>query len=374
MDKNKIGFAEALCLLLTVVISHLILTMPKTILETQSSGSLLNVIYITLLAFFVIFVGQRLYHHFTGKDILDIANFLGGKILQFLLGIAFIVYLLFVASLLVRNTSESFKTMYLQNTPIPYLMFALLVGASYVNKLGTKTVLRTNLIIVPGIVALLVLIFILSGKKFVPQRAFPIFGYGIKNILVEGAMNLFAFSGLTYLFFLMPLLRDQKQFFKVAYSAAAISGVFIFLTIVALLLLFPISIATGSNIPIYLQTREISIGDFIQRADAFFVIIWLVTILSYLSIIITFITSIFKKITNIENKIAVDNCFLAILFGASLAYTNLVQVKQFQSIVYKNTFIIFVIGVNFAILLLANIKYFIKNKKGNKKVDTLSLD
>lgn len=367
MDKNKIGFAEALCILLTVVISHLILTLPKTILETQSSGSLLNVIYITALAFAVIFIGQKLYRHFSGQDILDIADFLGGKVLRFLLGFSFIVYLLFVTSLLVRNTSESFKTMYLQNTPIPYLMFALLLGASYVNQLGSKAVIRTNFIILPGIVAVLVSIFILSGSQFVPERAFPILGYGLKNIFVDGTMNLYAFGGLTYLFFLMPLVRDNKQFFKIAYSAAIISGVFIFLTILALLLMFPLSISTGSNVPLYLQTREINIGSFVQRADAFFVIIWLVTILSYLSIMMTFITSIFKKITNIENKRAINHCFLAILLGLSLAYANIIQVRQFQSAVYRNAFMIFVIGVDFAILILANIKFLLKNKKGKRR-------
>ena len=366
MDKNKIGSAEALCLLLTVTISHLILTLPKTMLESQASGSLINTIYVTFLAILIIFIGQRLYKHFPGKDILDIADYLGGKTLRFLLGIAFIVYLIFVASLLVRNTSESFKTMYLQNTPIPYLVFAILIGVAYVNKLGTKTVLRTNLIVLPGIVAILIAIFLLSGHKFVAGRAFPLLGYGVKNIFVNGALNVFAFSGLTYAFFLMPMMKNNKHFFSISYSAAIISGIFIFLTIIALLLMFPVSVSTGANIPIYLQTREIKIGNFIQRSDAFFVIIWLVTILSYLSIMITFITSIFKKITNTENKNAIDNCLLAILFGLSLAYANLVQVRQFQSIIYKNVFVIFVLGVNFLVLILSNVKAVLK-KKGKQK-------
>lgn len=362
MDKNKIGSAEALCLLLTVVISHLILTLPKTLLETQASGSILNVIYITFLVIFIIFIGQQLCRRFPGKDILDIADFLGGKTLKFLLGIAFIIYLIFVASLLIRNTSESFKTMYLQNTPIPYLVFAILVGVSYVSKLGTKTVFRTNLIIVPGILAILIFIFLMSGQKFVSGRAFPLLGFGIKNIFLDGALNIFAFSGLTYALFLMPMMKNNKHLFRITYIAAIISSVFIFFTIVALLLMFPLPISTGSNIPIYLQTREIKIGNFIQRADAFFVIIWLVTILSYLSIMITFITSIFKKITNIENKSTINNCLLAIIFGLSLSYANLVQVRQFQSVVYRNAFIVFVIGVNFLILLFSNIKAVIKKK------------
>ena len=48
MEKNKIGFGEALCILLIVVLSHIILTFPKTIIESQGTGSLLNIIYLTV--------------------------------------------------------------------------------------------------------------------------------------------------------------------------------------------------------------------------------------------------------------------------------------------------------------------------------------
>ena len=51
MEKNKIGFGEALCILLIVVLSHIILTFPKTIIESQGTGSLLNIIYLTVFGF-----------------------------------------------------------------------------------------------------------------------------------------------------------------------------------------------------------------------------------------------------------------------------------------------------------------------------------
>ena len=356
MEKDKIGFSEALCILLIVVLSHIILTFPKTIIESQGTGSLLNIIYLTILGFIFLTIFLKLYKNFKNKDILDISDFLGGKILKFVLGIIFIVYLLFIASLLVRNTSESFRTMYLQNTPIPYLIFALLVGASYVNKLGSSATIKANLIIVPGIFIVLLIMFFASVNNFSIGRLFPIMGYGANNIFVNGLSNLYMFGGTVFFLFIMPMLQKPEQFGKIAYSATAIYGIAVFVAILALLLMFPTAISSGSNIPLYMQIREITLGNFIQRTDAFFVIIWFITLLSYLSIIMNFVTIIFKKITNIKDTTSISNCFLAILFGFSLLYSNIVQVRMFQSIYYRMLFFI-VLGITFIVLILANFKF-----------------
>lgn len=132
-----------------------------------------------------------------------------------------------------------------------------------------------------------------------------------------------------------------------------------------MILSFPLEIASGSNIPIYLEVREITLGNFIQRTDAFFVIIWILTILSYLSIMMAFTLLIFKKITHIQNQEAVSNCFFAILFATTLAYSNILQIRSLQSTVYKNSVLIFIFGINISILIFANIKQFLlKKKKG----------
>ena len=362
MEKDKIGFSEALCILLIVVLSHIILTFPKTIIESQGTGSLINIIYLTIIGLIILTLFLKLYKNFKNKDIIDISDFLGGKILKFILGIALIAYLLFIASLLVRNTSESFRTMYLQNTPIPYLIFALLVGASYVNKLGSSATIKAYLIIVPGIFIVLLIMFMASVNNFSTGKLFPIMGYGAKNIFVNGFSNLYMFGGTIFFLFIMPMLKKPEQFEKIAYSATTIYSIAVFVTILTLLLMFPLAISSGSNIPLYMQIREITLGNFIQRTDALFVIIWFITLLSYLSIIMNFVTIIFKKITNIKDSSPISNCFLAILFGISLLYSNIVQVRMFQSVYYKTLFLI-VLAITFIILILANLKYKLKSER-----------
>ena len=253
--------------------------------------------------------------------------------------------------------------MYFPSTPIPLIMLFLLLATSFINRLGIKTVIKCNLIIVPCIIILLGILFLVNSENFVFERIFPILGYGVKNLFINGSTNIYAFSSIAFLFFIMPILKGYNSFNKISYWYVGLSSLFTILAIALLQLSFPLDIASGSNIPIYIQTRQTAIGSFIQRTDAFFVLVWILTILSYLSILLAFILLIFKKITNIQNTSAISNCFLAIVFGIGLLYPNILQSRYIQSTVYKYFMLILVFGISSLILILANIKRVITNKK-----------
>lgn len=371
MDLNKIGFFEALCVLLIVILSHLILILPKIIIQSQSSASIINIIYVTLLAIFTIFILNLLFKKFKGMDILDISNYLLGKKFRFIIGMIYIAYLIFIASLLVRITAENLKTMYFQNTPTPYIVFFILLPVAFINRYNLKSIIKCNLIVVPLIVLSFIILFTLSSGNFVFERIFPILGYGPKNTFLIGATNIFCFGNILFLLLIMPHLKDYNQFNKLSYTAIILSGILILSVVASLLLIFPISICSGSNIPLYLQTRTITFGKLIQRVDAFFVLIWNLNILSYCSIVIGFIISLFKKISNIQSSSTISYSFVSILFGMSLVYHNIIQARKLDSEGYKYLVLFLVFGLGFFILLLANIKKAIqKNKtKGEYKIE-----
>ena len=212
MNNEKIGFGEALCILIIVTLSHLILTLPTTIIQSQGSSSILNIMYVSIIVLIIIFFITKLYKNFRGKDILDISSFLLGRWFKFIIGLAFIAYYIFAASLLVSNTSENLKTMYFHNTPISFIVLFLLLAAGFINTLGPKAVIKCNLIIVPLIIVILVLIFLANSRNLSFTQVFPILGYGAKNTFVNGLSNIYAFSSISFLFLIMPLLKDYKRF------------------------------------------------------------------------------------------------------------------------------------------------------------------
>lgn len=372
-NNNKIGFMEALSVSLIVVFAHLILLLPKIIIEDQGTGSIINVIYVTLLALFAVYILNILYKKFKGMDILDISNFLFGKKFRFIVGIIFIVHAIFVSSLLLRNTAENLKTTYFQNTPTPYIAFFMLVGVAYLNKFSLKTIIKCNLIIVPLIAVSFITLFALSSENFVWERVFPILGNGVENIFLNGSANIFCFGSIFFLLLIMPYLKDYNQFKKLSYTSILVSSFFILTTILGILLIFPLNVASTSNIPLYMQTRTLTFGKLLQRLDALFILIWDLNILSYLSIVVGFVVSIFKKITNIQTSKTISYTFVTILLGASLVYKNIIETRLLDSNWYKNFTLIIVFGMGFLILILANIKKRRQEKisigKGEKSVE-----
>lgn len=364
---NKIGFSEALSILLVVILSHLVLLLPKVIISSQGSGIIVNIIYVTLIALFLVFILNLLYKKFNGMDILDVSSYLFGKKFEFIIGLVYLVHILFVSSLLLRNTAENLKTTYFQNTPTPYIIFFMLVGVAYVNRFNLKTVIKCNVIIVPLIAISFVVLFILSADNFVFERVFPILGYGAKNTFLNGIENIFCFSNILFLLLIMPYLKNYSQFKRLSYTSIVLSGAFILLTISGILLVFPLNIASTSNIPLYMQTRTLTFGKLLQRLDALFILIWDLNILSYLSIVIAFATSIFKKISNIQETKTISYTFVAILLGASLSYKNVIETMKLDARLYKGFTLTLVFGLGFLIMILANIKKTIISKKSINK-------
>lgn len=50
MTNKKIGNLEAIALVITVIVNHIILNLPKSIITSTSSGAIMNVIFIALVA------------------------------------------------------------------------------------------------------------------------------------------------------------------------------------------------------------------------------------------------------------------------------------------------------------------------------------
>ena len=138
---------------------------------------------------------------FPGQDILDISEFLFGKYFKILVGILFICYLLSTCSYLLRDFCEGLKIIYFTKTHIYYILAIFVITIGIVAKLGDKAVINANMLILP--IALFGIIFILfaNTKNLVPQKIFPILGYGVDKTFISGIGNLYSFGniGIFYL-------------------------------------------------------------------------------------------------------------------------------------------------------------------------------
>ncbi len=360
MNNSKIGFVESVSIAIIVMISHILLNLPNEILSSTASAGPLNVIYITILATIIFLFFNKLFSPFKGKDILDVAEFVGGSILKKIISIIYTLYFIFVAGILILNFSNTLKTIYLPDMPTELLCLVFILIALIANQYGFKNVSRTNAIVLPFIIVTIIIIFFSLSVHFVPERFFPVLGYGTNNTFVLGITNIFAFGEILLLFLIRSNYKEPKESKKIGLTSIIFSGLILFLSVTALLLIFPFATGGEGVLSIYMITRSIQFGKFFQRVDALFILIWVLVFFAYLSVVLAFAI----KITNKNTKTPTSNipAFLICIgiFIVTLIPQNIAQIRFVENVIYKYACLIIVFGMSFIILLLGYLK---KNKK-----------
>lgn len=360
MQKSKIGTLEAIMLILTIVVTHTILSLPRDILSSQKSASILNLIYVSIIATIIAYFIFKLFKKFPGLDIIDISELLGGKFFKNVIGIIFITYFIISSGILLRNFCESLKILYYPMTNIVFIIALFIIAVCAANRLDFSATLKTNLLILPIVLISILFLFFSNMNKFVPERIFPILGDGVYNTFVLGISNIFAFGGIAYLYFLPPFLKEPEKFKKIALSSTCLTAIYLILSVATLLFMFSFFVTTNEITPLYNATRYIEFGNFFQRLDSIFLLIWILAFACYLSIVSKFSMNIFKKLTNIKTKKPLIDIFGLLIFSIALFPKNFAISQNFESHIYPYLVIGIVFFLGLGILLLANL---LKKKK-----------
>ena len=358
MSKSKIGTFESIALILSMLAPFTVISLSRTFINETKSSALLNIIYVTSICLFIGFLIYNLFKNFPGFDILDISKYLGGNIFKNIIGFIFIAYFTITSSLLLRNFCEGLKVVYYPYTNILYiiLMFVIAIGIS--NSLGFNSTIKTNALIFPVILVSIMLLFIgnLSNHSF--EKIFPILGDGFKSTFILGLSNIGSFAGISYMYFLPPLLKEPEKFKKICILSIILSGLFIFICVATLLFMFSIYISTDEIMPLFSVSRYIEFGNFFQRFESLFLLIWTISFCCYLSISFKFSTYIFTKIFNLADSSQLIYIFCILTYAIALLPKNYAISSFFEIYIYRFLSIaIIVLGLS--ILILSNLK----NKK-----------
>ncbi len=361
MHVSKLTCIEGIAILLVIMANKIILNLPGIIITSTGSSAWINVLYIIAITFAFIFICIKLMKSFQGLDIIDISEYVGGSFLKAFVGILQILFISIIINIVVRNFSGTLKTIYFKQSPAIYIVLLLIISASIANIFGLKTISKVCLYVVPlAFLGLIVLLFV-PAKNFEIQRLLPIFGFGINETFIKGISNLFAISGIGYVFLLPSLLQKHSDLKKVTFISLAISGLFLFLSIVCMLLVFSFFVDSNENMTLYLLTMVVYHGNLIHGINALFLIIWIISIICYISIALFFILFIVKKIGRLTDTKSMNYSFCSIFIALSLIMQNNSNFYFFIGDALKSSVLIFIFIFNPVLLIIANIKKKLKS-------------
>ena len=171
MNYTKLGNFEAICLIVILFINHIVLNLPQIILDNSGSASILNCIYIFILILIFTIIFTKLLKKFTGLDIIDISEYLGGKFLKVLIGLVCIIYLITETAFLTRMFSKNLLLLYFNNYPLAFFLFVFLFFFFFANFIGRKSIIKSNTIITPlaFISIAITFVFVVDQFRFEPS-------------------------------------------------------------------------------------------------------------------------------------------------------------------------------------------------------------
>lgn len=370
---TKITSVEAICLIVIITINRIILNLPQNILKSCGSSSILNVIYVSILAIIFTIIIVKLYSYFSGSDIIDISEFLGGKPLKIIINIILILYLIYVAGILLRNFNEVIYIIAYEKTPIVFLILFFIITSIISNFLGESAVIKTNTIITFIMLLSLIATFISVIPNIEIERIYPILGYGGKDTFFNGISNIFSFNGLICIYLIAPMLKEKNNYKVVTIVSTIIISLLLILSVASLLLSIPFTSTTKGISPIYMLIKNNEFGNFVQNPESVFVFTWILSMMTYLNVVLMFIIKFFKKLTNIKSKKIFIIPISIIIFIIAILQKNILSTHSSEEVLYK--YIAFPIAFILfpTILILAYIKYrkkhltTIKFEEENKK-------
>lgn len=363
MNYTKLGNFEAICLIVVLFVNHLVLNLPQMILDNSGTASVINCIYILALVLIFAMLIIKLFKNFIGLDIIDISEYLGGKFLKVLVGLLCIGYLIVETAFLTRMFSKNLLLVYFDNYPISFIVLLFLIVGVAANIVGNKSIIKANTIIVPIALfsILLTVIFVIDLLRI--ERSLPIFATGASNIFLYGASNLFAFNGLFFLFFISPLLNKKEDMAKITFSSVIICGIFLIFSIATLVFAFSDIYSISKIAPIYTIIVNSKFSGFLERPEIIFIFIWTLALMSFISIAIMFCLNILKKLTKVKEAKSLAAAVGTIIFIIALLINNFFTLQHVANAFYKYGSLILIFGIFTIVLIGANIKHRMLNKK-----------
>lgn len=360
MENTKIGNKEAIALLVTITFNHIILSITKTIVETTKSASLLNILYVGLITIIFTSIICYLLNKFPTFDLIDISNYLGGKVLKWIIGLLYVGYFIFFAGNLLHIFSSFLQIVYFPMTKLFYIILLFVISAFIVCTMRHNAIYRSTFIIFPLLIISILFLFFANIEYYEVEKIYPLFGKGYFETFILGLSNMFAFQGLAHIYFMPSMLKEPTKIKHIALTSIILSCIFLLIGISIILFMFNAFIETDALLPLYSAAKYIEFGPFFQKLGSTFVLIWIIAFISFLSINLKFSSNILRKITSLKNETIFTFLLSIGLLFAGLWQKNYAVSTFFANIVYKYSYFILVIGLTFLILLLATLKQKIR--------------
>lgn len=352
-SEEKIGYHEALTLLVIILSAKIFLSFPRNMVLLGDAAGWIIVLLSGIYSLVGYFFLASLLKNYPGKNLIQISGQVCGGIIAKIIGLILFFFFLMITSMYLRQLAESFILAILPRTPISVITLSFLILLIYAVILGIETLSRVAWLLGPYLLAALIVILLFS----LPQATFdflvPILGPGPLPLFKYSLIHLSVFAEIILFGIIAPLIRDQGRINRI--GLYSLLGATIINTGVTLLAISVFNYASVQKLifPVFQLTRLITYGEFIQRVEAVFVFLWFFWAGIQLSGLLYGTVVSFAETFRITNYRPLTIPIAVLVFSISLIPGSMTEAVEWNDYATSPSFItIFYSAASFGIPLL----------------------
>jgi len=211
---------------------------------------------------------------FRGRTVFSFMEDLGAGVSAKVMAVIFTVFSVHVASITLRDFAELMVTTFYEETPLVVFIVVMAVLAYWLAYMGIEVTARVAQFVFPLIIGGIVLLNLISLNLAEPENIFPIVAKGVSPIVRGGVTHWAFFADVAIWFLLLPHLNSSVKKYTFLPLSVLVSGLLLVFTVFCIILGIGNRIAVMRIYPYLSLIEEISLVEFIERVEGFFLIIW----------------------------------------------------------------------------------------------------
>ncbi len=270
--KYKLTSKNFAFLLIATMQEVTLLQLTRRTAEYSGRDAWLSILLCSSLAFASLLIINKLCARFPGLTLAEFSEKICGVVPGQLISLAFVLYTVVFAGLVVRLFVDVLNAYLLLKTPGWVLSLVMVLTAAYIFSRDIRAIAWLNELTQYFVqVIWILIIYGLSKASF--QNLLPVGDMGLKNIVRGFTGASFAYLGPEILLVIYPFIQNKKEVLKAGFWAIAFNA-FVYTTIAVVVLVNFSDMVTSLFVWDFLALIKAYRLPLVERAEFFIVIFW----------------------------------------------------------------------------------------------------
>lgn len=353
MEQTKIAARQFMILVIMFIIGSSILLIPAALATHAEQDAWMSAIIGVVLGLCIIGILIALGNRFPTLNLIEVCMTLFGKWIGAAVSLLVVIHSFLLSVFMLRYIGDFMATQIMPETPVEAIHIVFILLVILASKYGLETLARSAEIFLPWVVGFLIVLTLFVLPQMDIENIRPVLQNGMSPV-IKGTLPLIGipYLELVLLMVVYPHVNETAKRGRAFLLGGTIGGtIIILITFLTLAVLGPY--LTVRNIyPSFALTKQINIGQFLQRIEALLAIAWFLSIF-YKTTLCFHVSAIgLSQILKLKryHSVLVPLGFLCVTY-ATIVYPNIVYGIAFAGMIWTPYAAVF--GLILPLLLLA---------------------